>query len=81
LERKADINAIGQDGYTPLMNLATRCNADVVRAFLAAGADPAITNKVGKRAVDIAIDQAVSANDKACNAVLDVLKPTAKGAR
>jgi ankyrin repeat protein len=81
LDRKADINMAGQDGYTPLMNLASRCNADVVRAFLAAGADPTIKNKAGKRAIDIAVDQAVSGNDKACNAVLDVLKTAAAGSR
>jgi ankyrin repeat protein len=81
LEKKADINVAGQDGYTPLMNLASRCNADVVRAFLAAGADPTMKNKVGKRAIDIAVDQAVSGNDKACNAVLEVLKAAGPGSR
>jgi hypothetical protein len=80
IARGADINALDNAGYTPLMrgliggyNGRRHCPLDQVKQFLALGADTGITALDGKRAFDIAIESA-AAGDQRCNALLPLLK-------
>jgi ankyrin repeat protein len=80
IARGADINALDSVGYTPLMrglmggyNGQRRCPLDQVNQFLALGTNTSITGLDGKRAFDIAMENA-AAGDRRCNALLPLLK-------
>jgi hypothetical protein len=76
MSKGADINATATDRSTPLMKLAARCNAEQVKVFLSAGANPALKNIRNETALSIAIDTAASRASNDCNAVVGVLKNT-----
>lgn len=81
IARGADINALDNAGYTPLMrglmggyNGQRHCPLDQVKQFLALGADTTVVALDGKKAFDIAVDSAAAGNQR-CNALLPLLKP------
>jgi uncharacterized protein len=73
IEHGADVNqACRRNGSTPLHRAVTQTGApgtagriqaarQIIHILLAAGADPSITNKSGKRAADYATDQTIKA--------------------
>lgn len=56
IERGADVNAVNAQGVTPLMIASARGNLPMIGLLLEAGADPTMTSKAGKTAIDIARD-------------------------
>jgi uncharacterized protein len=50
----AEVNAIGDLGYTPLHQAAMRGHADTVKRLLDLGADPTIRNEFGEDAIQVA---------------------------
>ena len=61
LTRKADINAIDQDGWTPLHFAAQRGKKDIVELLLSKGSDAQIKNKKGETPIDLTQNQDVKA--------------------
>ncbi|UQN05081.1 ankyrin repeat domain-containing protein [Deinococcus sp. QL22] len=61
LSHGADVNAVQQDGFTPLMAAAQHGNADLVEDLLAAGADAAAQTDDGRSAASIAQEEGHSA--------------------
>jgi uncharacterized protein len=73
IEQGADVNrACRRNGSTPLHRAATQTGApgtagrsqaaaEIIRLLLAAGADPSIRNKLGKRPADYVKDDAIQA--------------------
>src|SRR6187401_992749 len=71
IEHGADVNrACRRNGSTPLHRAATQTGApgtagrseeaaEIIRLLIAAGADPSINNKLGKRPADYAKDDAI----------------------
>lgn len=56
IEAGADVNAVGNVGYTPLHVSAFRDDADMIEKLLYAGADPQVKCEVGKTPLDTATD-------------------------
>lgn len=54
IEAGADVNLIGNVGYTPLHVAAWRNHPEAVEVLLAAGADPGVPCEAGKTPLDIA---------------------------
>lgn len=54
VEEGADINALTEDGRTPLFQAALRGHLDCVKALLQLKADPTIANAEDKTAADVA---------------------------
>lgn len=48
----ADVNAVGDMGYTPLHNAAVKGRLDVINTLLALGADPRIKSEFGSTPLD-----------------------------
>jgi len=55
LSKKVDVNALGDDGATPLAWAAVRCNVEIATLLLKAGANPNLTNEQGVGPLYIAI--------------------------
>jgi hypothetical protein len=56
LEAGADVNAIDEQGHTPLHTAVHFCSVAFVKTLLAAGADPGAVTKYGKTPREIALD-------------------------
>jgi len=54
LEAGADVNAVDSGGSTPLAEAMPNGNVEIAKILLAAGADPAVKNKHGETAHDVA---------------------------
>lgn len=50
-----NVDVADENGWTPLMHVARRGDHELVGVLLREGADPALTNKVGANAADIAV--------------------------
>lgn len=55
LNSGADINAVQEDGLTPLMLAAYSANLEIVNLLLVRGANPNLKNVIGNTALEIAI--------------------------
>jgi ankyrin repeat protein len=55
LKRKVDVNVREEDGATPLSWAAVRCNVEIARLLLQAGANPNLRNEQGIDALYLAI--------------------------
>lgn len=67
LERGAEVNAQANNGVTALMIAATHNSAPMIGLLMDAGADPAVKNKQGKTATDVA---EMNGNQEAAQAIL-----------
>ena len=75
LEYGANINAANNMGNTVLMDAADSCADFSVETLLANKADPAIKNKLGQTALDIAIEKATrSGQNSYCNNTVKILQ-------
>jgi uncharacterized protein len=70
LERRAEVNARQQGGWTPLHAAAFNGDVPMAECLLAHGADPSLKNDDGKTAIDVAIE-------KGHGAVVDLLRSSA----
>ena len=55
LDAGADINAIGEDGYTPLQYATEHNHVELVKLLLEKGADKTIKSSEGETALDMAL--------------------------
>lgn len=53
LDRGVDVNMQNDEGWTPLMIAAEQDDGPMVQYLLSRGADPAIRNRSGRRALDV----------------------------
>ena len=58
IDNKADLNAVDNDGRTPLYNLCWRGNYDMAETLIRNGADPMIADSQGKTAFDESVNNA-----------------------
>lgn len=66
IKKKVDVNAVTASGITALMVAAGHNNAPIIGLLVRSGADPKMTSKAGKTALDIAIE---ANNDAAVGAL------------
>lgn len=60
IEAGADVNAVGDLGYTPLHVTAFRNDTEMIQVLLDAGANPRLKCEVGKTPLETAIDHGCS---------------------
>jgi hypothetical protein len=69
-----DINAQDKSGVTALMNAANVCSPSATRLLISYGASTTLKDKLGKAAIDIAIERATqSGQNSTCNEVTKIL--------
>ena len=69
-----DVNQQDRSGATTLMNAANSCSPASIKLLLSYGADPALQDKLGKSALDIAMERATqSSQNSGCNQVVKIL--------
>lgn len=69
-----DVNHQDISGVTPLMNASTSCSPGSINLLLSYGADPALKDKLGKSALDRAMERATqSGQGGGCNEVVSIL--------
>lgn len=73
IQHGANINASSNNGSTPLMEAALRCNRNVVTTMLTLGANPQLVNHAQDTAASLALRQASSNNSDVCNDVAQFL--------
>lgn len=74
LSKGASINQQGNDGISPLMFLASRCDAEATKLFLSLGADPSLKTKLGETALMMAEKIAVNSRQgSTCNQTYGIL--------
>ncbi len=70
-----DVNHQDISGVTPLMNASTSCSPGSINLLLSYGADPALKDKLGKSALDRAMERATqSGQGGGCNEVVKILR-------
>lgn len=70
----ASINQQGNDGISPLMFWASRCDAEATKLFLSLGADPNLKTKLGETALMLVEKIAVnSSQGSTCNQTYSIL--------
>lgn len=74
IENGIDVNWQDKSGTTALMNAAGDCSPGSVRLLISNGANTALKNKLGKSAMDVAMDRATqSGQNSPCNDVIKIL--------
>jgi hypothetical protein len=69
-----DVNHQDRSGASALMNAAISCSPDAIKLLLSYGADPALKDKLGKAALDFAMDRATnSSQNSGCNEAVKIL--------
>lgn len=69
-----DVNRQDKSGTTALMNATNYCSPGAVKLLISYGANTALKDKLGKSAMDIAMDRATqSGQNSPCNEVIKIL--------
>ncbi len=74
IQNGANVNVQDKSGTTVLMQAAVSCSPAAIKLLLSYGADPVLVDKLGKSALDSAIEQATtSRQNSGCNEVVKIL--------
>lgn len=74
LSKGVSIDQQGNDGISPLMFLASRCEAEATKLFLSLGADPSLKTKLGETALMMTEKRAVNSRQgSTCNQTYSML--------
>lgn len=82
IENGIDVNHQDKSGTTALMNAANYCSPGAMKLLISHGADTALADKLGKTAMDIAMERATQSHqDSRCNEVVKILSNPAQASR
>ncbi len=74
IQNGVNVNVQDKSGTTVLMQASTSCSPAAIKLLLSYGADSALVDKLGKSALDSAIEQATkSRQNSGCNEVVKIL--------
>lgn len=77
VESGIDVNRQDKSGMTALMNATNYCSPSAVKLLLSYGANATLKEKLGKTAMDIAMERATqSGQNSPCNEVIKILSNT-----
>lgn len=82
IENGIDVNHQDKGGTTALMNAVNDCSPGATKLLISYGADAALKDKLGKTAIDIAMERATqSSQNSGCNEVVKILSNPAQATR
>lgn len=82
VENGIDVNRQDKSGTTALMNATNNCSPGALKLLISYGANTTLADKLGKTAMDIAMDRATqSGQNSSCNEVIKILSNPAQASR